>query len=281
VIGQVTETDNPVIAIAGARDTIHRQNPLLPDTVVEAAFPLHVGDRIIGALDVQSRESRAFTDANQIATLQALADSTALAIDNILQYEAQQERLKEREAMIEQTREAMHEVERLNEHLTGRAWSDYLRNRAAASGKDITLNGSTRSEDATEWTETLRSAARDGELVRAGDDDAQVVAVPLRVRGQVVGAMEFELDPGQQLSDEDLELLAEIGERFGLAAENARLIDESQRVAQREALVNQISGRFQSSNDIMRTLEEAAQGLQNALRAGSVAIRIGAPPEQS
>lgn len=280
VIGQVTATDQPVIAVAGARDTIHSYNPKLPDTAVEAAFPLHVGDRLIGVLDVQSTDKNAFNDPNEISGLQAMADSTALAIDNIRQYETQQVQLREREAIIEQNRETMREVERLNEHLTGRAWSEYLRSRASAIGKDVTLNGAVTSEDAAEWTETLRDAAQRGELVRHETDDTQVIAVPLRVRGQVVGAMEFELSPDQPLSDEDMALLDEIGERFGLAAENARLIDESQRVAQREAMVNQISGRFQSSNDIMRTLEEAAYGLQDALHAGSIAIRIGAPPEQ-
>jgi hypothetical protein len=44
----------------------------------------------------------------------------------------------------------------------------------------------------------------------------------VRVRGQVVGAMEFELDADTVLTDSDLELINEVSQRFGLAAENLK-----------------------------------------------------------
>jgi len=40
--------------------------------------------------------------------------------------------------------------------------------------------------------------------------------VPLRVRGQVIGAMEFELDRGD-FTPEDIDLVQAVAERFGLA----------------------------------------------------------------
>lgn len=276
VIGQVTLRGAPVIAVAGAQDTVHRRNLLLPETRIEAAFPLRIGDKIIGALDVQSKLLNTFQDENIIAVFQALADSIALAIDNVSQFENAQARLKDNERLVEETRIALHEVERLNERLTGRVWSEYLRQRGDSIGLDLDYDLNTE-KPAHHMTPTLQDATRINQFVQQESDGQQVVAFPLRVRGQVIGAMEFELDDQQAFSPEDFDLIQEVSERFGLAVENARLVDQSQRVAQREALVNQISTRLQTSNNVESMLNEAARSLKSTLNARKVAIKLGQP----
>lgn len=281
VIGQVTLQGKPIVARAGSPDSIHRRNESLPDTAVETAFPLRLGDRIIGALDLQSKFVNAFDDPNVVSAFLALADGTALAIDNVSQYENAQERLKENESLVKQAQETLAQVERLNERLTGRAWSEYLRERESDFDLSIDFDGGGFEAEAEDWSPMLREAVRANHLVQENYEDRQVIAVPLRVRGQVVGAMEFELDEARGFSPEDLDLVQQVGERFGLAAENARLVDESQRAAQREALVNQISTRLQSAHNVEGVLNEAARSLRDALKAGKVAIRLGAPPPDS
>jgi GAF domain-containing protein len=277
VIGQVTSIGTPVIARAGDQNSIHHRNELLSETTVEAAFPLRIGDRIIGALDVQSKNSDAFRDENVRATFQALADSITLAIDNVMQYERAEARVQENQRLVEQTREALREVERLNERLTGRAWSEYLRQTGQEAGFQLDFETNDR-QPQTDWTASLREAVDSNHLVQTRHDDHQMIAVPLRVRGRVIGAMEFELDEDRDFSPEDFDLLQEVGERFGLAVENARLVDESQRVAQREALVNQITTRLQMTTDVHAMLNEAASSLRDALQAEKIAIRLGPPP---
>ncbi|MEQ8672576.1 MAG: GAF domain-containing protein [Aggregatilineales bacterium] len=277
VIGQVTMGSDPIIARAGSRTSVHRRNELLPDTAVEAAFPLRIGDRIIGALDLQSRDPDAFADINLVATFQALADSTALAIDNVSQFQAAEQRLKENERLTKQEREVAREVERLNERLTGMAWVEYLRTKEDEIGMTLDLIEDDMHEGDSGWTPSLQEAADINHFVQKTEGERQIVAVPLRVRGQVVGAMEFELDSDHHFSPEDFEMVQEVSERFGLAAENARLVDESLRVAQREALVNQISSRLQMTNSVEKTLTEAVRGLRDAIKADRVSIRLGKP----
>jgi transcriptional regulator with GAF, ATPase, and Fis domain len=60
-------------------------NPLLPDTQSEIALPLVVGDRVLGALDVQSMQAEAF-DETSAAVLQAMADQIAVALNNAEQF---------------------------------------------------------------------------------------------------------------------------------------------------------------------------------------------------
>jgi len=281
VIGQVTQHGDPIIAHAGARDSIHRRNELLPDTAVEAAFALRVGDRIIGALDLQSRNANAFDSADVIATFQALADSTSLAIDNVSQFERAQTQIRRNEKLAEQERQTAREVEKLNQRLTGLAWSDYLSSRKEMGGLDADFHeGAVSTHNGNSWTRSLSEAVQINQLVQSHSGDKQTIAVPLRLRGQVVGALEFELDSDQEFSPEDLDLLQEVSDRFGLAAENARLVDESQRVAQREALVNQLSSRMQLSNTVENTLKETARGLHEAFKAERVSIRLGIPSDE-
>ena len=89
VIGQATATGQPIVlndVTLEESTIIHRPNPLLPNTRAELGIPLKIGDRIIGALDVQSNKANVFNEDN-IAVLQILADQIAVGVDNAHAYE--------------------------------------------------------------------------------------------------------------------------------------------------------------------------------------------------
>jgi GAF domain-containing protein len=277
VIGQVTIQGKPIIARSGAGDGVHRRNEFLPETAVEAAFPLSIGENIIGVLDMQSKVDSAFED-DDIPTFQSLADHLAIAIDNARLFEETEKRLQENQQLVEQTRRAAADVERLNQQLTGRFWEEYLSAQSDSLGLNMDFKSKASRKD-EEWTTTLQDAMSfNHPIQQAHDGETQVIAVPVRVRGQVIGAMEFELEDSGNLSPEDLNLMEEVGEQLGLAAESNRLFETSQRVAQREALVNEISTRLQASNNVEMTLNEAARSLRTTLKANRVTIRLGTPP---
>ncbi|MCS6836898.1 MAG: GAF domain-containing protein [Anaerolineae bacterium] len=274
VIGQVTFRGEPIIAYADANNTIHRPNDVLPRTRTEVAFAMRIQEEIIGALDLQSLEViQLGEDEKQI--LQSLADSLALAIDNVRQYENARARALENQRLAEQARSALNEVQRLNKRLIGRAWSDYLKDRGQY-GLEIDLD-SNQSHLLQDSTPALDEAISERKLIQHG----RQIALPLQIRDQVIGALEFEVDDAEALSDDDLEMLREVTQRLGLAAENARLVEESQRSAQREALINELSSRLQSANTVETTLTEAARGLRETLRAERIIIRLGSPPKKT
>ncbi|MFZ5909571.1 MAG: GAF domain-containing protein [Chloroflexota bacterium] len=93
-VGQATETGNAIVINNTALDPIHKPNPLLPDTRAEAAIPLHIGNRIIGVLDIQSTEVNAFSQ-DDVAILQLLADQIAIGIDNARSYNIAQQAVQE------------------------------------------------------------------------------------------------------------------------------------------------------------------------------------------
>ncbi|MCX7609761.1 MAG: response regulator, partial [Anaerolineales bacterium] len=94
IVGSVTATGQAMVVNDTTTDPIHRPNPLLPNTRSEAALPLRIGNRIIGALDIQSEQKNAFAP-DAINILQTLADQIAVAIDNARSYELAQQAIKE------------------------------------------------------------------------------------------------------------------------------------------------------------------------------------------
>ncbi|MBL8153063.1 MAG: GAF domain-containing protein [Anaerolineae bacterium] len=280
VIGQVTARDAALIARVGLDDSsIHRRNEFLPETAAEAAFPLRLADRVIGALDLQSKQRDAF-EQEDIPIFQSLADHIAIAIDNARLYEETRRQIEENQRLAQRAQQTAEEVERLNRRLTGQAWNEYLSQQPEAPALTVNFNEGVPVPESP-WTATLQQAVRQNQTVQGQAADRRVVAVPLRVRGQVIGAMEFELDEQNPLLPEDLSLLEEVSEQFGLAAETNRLFESSQRIAQREALVNEIATRLQTTSSVEMTLTTAARSLKEVLKAERVAIRLGKPTRQA
>lgn len=86
IIGYVTQVGEPLLVNDISQDPLHTPNQLLPDASAELGIPLKIGDRVIGALDVQSAKVNAFTE-NDVTVLQILADQIAIAVGNARAYE--------------------------------------------------------------------------------------------------------------------------------------------------------------------------------------------------
>ncbi|MBK7453314.1 MAG: GAF domain-containing protein [Anaerolineales bacterium] len=83
IVGYVSQSGRPRIALDTGSDAVFFNNPNLPETKSEMALPLKYGVNVIGVLDMQSTLSSAFSedDANLLSTL---ANQIAILIDNVL-----------------------------------------------------------------------------------------------------------------------------------------------------------------------------------------------------
>lgn len=271
IVGQTMLHARPQFSYVDEVNSILRPNDLLPQTVLELGIPLRVGDELIGMLDLQSKKHVVIKDRD-LAIFQSLADNLALAINNWQQLETVQEQIEEKELLAEQTRSALREVERLNKRIIGRAWSEYLDQARDVQGLDYDAE-TEATLPASSWTVSLAEAAQNNTIVH----NENTIAVPLLVRGQVIGAMEFEIAGDYSITPEDLELIQEIGQGFGLAAENVRLLEDSQRGAQRQTVINEIGTRLQGKTNVEAILAETAHSLYEAMRAKRVTVRLGTP----
>jgi putative methionine-R-sulfoxide reductase with GAF domain len=101
IVGYVTGTGRPRIALDVGEDAVYFDNPDLPDTRSEMAVPLRSGDQAIGALDVQSTAEAAFTEED-VVVLTALADQIAIAIENARLFQEHQAALDRAEEAYRQ-----------------------------------------------------------------------------------------------------------------------------------------------------------------------------------
>lgn len=113
MIGWATSQRQARIALDVDEDAEHFKNPFLPLTRSEMALPLVVAEKVVGAVTVQSSEERAFS-ADDILTLQTMADQLAIAINNaylLKQLQRANEELlraKTYEALTAATTQAIH-----------------------------------------------------------------------------------------------------------------------------------------------------------------------------
>jgi methyl-accepting chemotaxis protein len=94
IVGYVTGTGQARIALDVGADAVHFKNPLLPETRSEMALPLKVSGRVIGALDVQSRQEAAF-DEDNVAVFHMMADQLATTIENARLLNATQQTVRD------------------------------------------------------------------------------------------------------------------------------------------------------------------------------------------
>ena len=91
IIGWVAENRRVAYARDTARDPRFIIWDLLPDTRSELTLPLHVGNHLLGVLDVQSNRSNAFHDED-VTALHLMADHIALAVQNMLLRQIEKDR---------------------------------------------------------------------------------------------------------------------------------------------------------------------------------------------
>lgn len=113
VVGYVGQTGNKILA-NNVDENPHYRN-FYPDelpTKSELCLPLRIGEKILGALDVQSPQVDAFTE-NDIAVLGTLADQVAIALENASLYETVQRELQKRYETEQELLEHREHLEKL------------------------------------------------------------------------------------------------------------------------------------------------------------------------
>lgn len=124
MIGAATALNEARISLDVDTEKVWYPNPVLPETRSEMALPLAIGNRVIGAVTVQSKEEAAFTDED-ISSLQAMANQLAVAIDNAHKQRALEEahaellRAKTFEAIATATGDAIHWIGNKAEPIRG------------------------------------------------------------------------------------------------------------------------------------------------------------------
>lgn len=268
VIGQVVLRGAPVLVSDTQQEAVYYANELLPETRAELALPIREGNQTIGALDIQSVQPNAFGKAD-LQALQIMADLLATAIRNARLFRQQGQTLRDNDRLYRDAEANLREIQRLNQQLTRSAWQEYQSDTRAATG--ITLERD-RLTSGSDWSDPLIRAGQEGRII-AGEGAPGTVAVPVVLRGEVIGAIEVEA--GTETSPETVEMVQAVAQRLALSLENARLYEATLEAAAQEQRINDIAARFQSVLTVDELLRITLAELSETLGAESGSIRLG------
>lgn len=247
MVGIVTATGQPRIAQDISSDAMRYENPLLPETRSEVALPLQVGGRVIGALDVQSREPAAF-DSDEVTILQTMADQLAVAIQNT--------------RLLGQMRQTVRELEMASGRYTRESWRETIEGAERTLGYRYLKSG----------VEPIAGRPSLGDVL----EDRYTATVPIRFRDAVIGTFTLR-STGDAIPEEARLLVQGVAERLTLALENARLLEETRQRAAWEQTLSEMTARFTRSLDTDTLLRTAVRELGQLLQMDEIAIHIGAP----
>lgn len=255
IVGYVAATGRPRVANKVGEDVVWFNNPDLPQTASEMAVPITFGERVIGVLDIQSTEPLAFTQED-VEVMRVLANQVAIAVENARLYASSRRLLAEMQATYRQYLQT--EWERLARQVRGVRYSP--------RGVEPLTEPLERPE--------VESAARSGKPVVV-EKDERALAIPLKVREEVVGVLHIR--PGNtstRWQEDDLALAQAVADRASLALENARLLQEAQRRAVRERTISDIASRISASVNLRNILQTAVEELARVMPGAEVTVQI-------
>ena len=258
IVGFVSSRGEPRISLDTETDSVFVENPELVETRSEIAIPLIARDQIIGVLDVQSVEPNAFGEQDA-QILQALADQVAVALDN--------------SRLLKAGQTALQQIESVQQQYLRQAWTEQI------ARQDIDLYEYRRIDAEMEGEPpNTEKALNEGVTVAAsgGEEREASLVTPIKIRGQVVGALGLTgAGEKRRWSDDEIILVETVADQVAQAFEQARLFDETQRRARRERLVSDISVKIRAAGDIDGILRTTVNEARLALGVTHGAIRLG------
>jgi GAF domain-containing protein len=228
------------------------------------ALPLIAADQLLGAIDIQSKLEAAFSQED-IKILQVLADQVAIALQNAYLFQELQNSLRETNNLY-----------RLH---TQQAWLRAGMETAHAGYQYDRLQ--VTPVDHQHLPSSILDQIRAGKTVTTSSEEdfgksKSTLLVPILVQGQVIGILGLEdTDPEHAWSVEEISLVETISAQLSLTLENIRLLDETQKRAEREALIADITRRMRETLDIDSVLQTSVREIGESLGLQEVTVNLG------
>ncbi|KAF0111451.1 MAG: hypothetical protein FD147_934 [Chloroflexi bacterium] len=262
IVGYATGTGDPRISTDVGQDAVFFNNPDLPETKSEMALPLKVENRIIGALDVQSTQSNAFSQED-IELFTTLSDQIAIAINN--------------NQLYAETSRALEESEKVHRQYLNQEWTKQTVDISNKSYKFTPDGLIPLTEDLPEIHMVLDSARPIVRTQKSDDKSAtttSILAVPILLRGESIGVIHLqETEKSDYVwSQNELTTVQAVADQVALTLENARLFEQTIRRADRERKVLEITSKIRSTNDPQQMLQITLEELRRNLGATKAQI---------
>lgn len=262
VVGFCAQTGQPRIALDVGTDAVYFNNPDLPETRSEVALPMKSQRVTIGVLDVQSTEASAFS-SEDLEVLSTLANQVSIALENA--------------RLLTEARAAYTQMQEVYNEFTRAEWSRTI-SQTQQSGFRYQIGRIEMLDHALQKPEVVASV-QNGDVVASQSNGSgekrAAVAVPVKLRGEVIGILHIESnDPLREWQQDEVSLVQAVAERAAFAMENARLFQDARRRAAKERLISESTARISSAFNVENILQTTAEELERVLGGAEILIQF-------
>jgi len=229
MVSTVIREKSPRISQNTSDDKQRIENPLLPYTRSEVALPLIAGDRVLGALNVQSAKTADF-GLEVIETMQNMAGQVAIALENA--------------RLFQETQLRIAEMRTIQQQYLVEGWSAL----------------------------SMRKNETEYSIGESNDANTQKFVAPINLRDQIIG--QISVEGTADWTTEQKNLIDAVATQAAIALENARLVNESRQLANRERMLAEINSKIWASTTIDGVLQTAVKELGKRLDASSATIEL-------
>ena len=298
MVEQVVASGRPLIV----NDNGENRTPgLLEQTRSVAWIPIKAGAKIVGVLGISDHQSKPFSQS-EVQLLEAIGSVVGTAVANARLFEETEQRAQEQavlNAIAMATSQSLHLDELLQISLdrvldvTGRD-KGYIRLKDPISGKLRLVAHRGISKEYVEVLVHRRTPGgksdqvlESGEVLVINDPEGAclkeetrregrhcLIWVPLKARGTVVGLLNLSTEQPIPFAPREVELLQAIGNVIGVALENARLFQSTQRGLERVRALHEIDKAITSTLDLRTVLDVLMEKIDLVLPYSATTVRL-------
>ena len=256
IVGTVASSGEARIALDVGEDAVYFNNPDLPQTRSEMALPLIAGGEVQGILDIQSLEANAFS-ADDIPTLQILADQLAIAMQNA--------------RMLRDTQEALFAARKATGEISKQGWQAMLKNIGATGYIGLSHGDVVRTNGNVD--ESTSQVLTTGNYMVS--EDQHTIRIPIVTRGHTIGMLRLTKPPHTEpWTPEEISDVESLSDQISSTLDSARLYNEAQQRAAREQTIGEITTSITAVTEIDDIIRETVTQLGKALQDSDVTLRI-------
>lgn len=229
----------------------------IPGVQAAAVLPLQSRGEIMGVLAVYTDRPQSLDDS-LLSALTIVADQVVVALDNAL--------------LFERLEESVDAERRVYGQLSAEAWRQLFHTEAQISVLSHSQGVALSSDP---LRPEMKQALHQKEATLS-DEDQTGLALPIKVRDQVIGVLGGRKPGGGgRWTSEEIEMLQTLTDQLGVALESARLYQDTQRRAARERAISEVTGRMREPVELEDVLKVAVDEIRQALDLDELVLRLG------
>ncbi|HEX7400652.1 MAG TPA: GAF domain-containing protein, partial [candidate division Zixibacteria bacterium] len=261
-------------------------------------IPFTIGNRTLGVVGAGVREAGKLNFEN-LNLCRSIASQAAFAVENSLLYKDVKQKAEEVSSLYEvgQRLSSILDLDELLEQILKvvvesfgylncaillvdkRSQELYIKAAHGFSGDHIrNLRIKIGQEGITGW------AAKTGEPLVVGDVSRETryvagkegcrseIAVPLKLKGEIIGVLDAESEKLFAFGDKDIRILSQLASQIAVVLENSRLFSEERKSNLKLALINDVGRKVVSTLNLDKLLESTIEVIQLSLKYDNISL---------